>query len=253
MRCKRDLKERNLCSQAYAYALPGFGSHPLRPATPPPLATVTLAWNANPETNIGGYFWLRHAPGSYSGSVDVGNTTSRSIASLTSGTRYYFAVRAYNTSGVSGPLSSEVNELASDAPPPPPPPPPPVLLAAAYQLRRSQRLDGERQDLEQQSRRAGRRRDAHHSAGRFGGALAFNGIGGIVTIPSTASLNLTSPFTIEAWVLPSASGGFRTVVMKESAAGGHTYVLYSDAGTTGPSAHVQTTSDRAATGGTRSR
>ena len=80
-------------------------------------ATVTLAWNANTETNIGGYVLVYGtSPGSYSGSVDVGNTTSRAVSSLTSGTRYYFAVRAYNTSGVSGPLSSEVNELATDAP-----------------------------------------------------------------------------------------------------------------------------------------
>jgi concanavalin A-like lectin/glucanase superfamily protein/Big-like domain-containing protein/putative Ig domain-containing protein len=94
-------------------------------------ATVALAWDANPESNIGGYVLVYGtAPGSYSASVDVGSTTAYSIASLTSGTRYYFAVRAYNTSGVSGPLSGEVNELASDPlPPPPPDSTPPVILA----------------------------------------------------------------------------------------------------------------------------
>ena len=114
-------------------------------------ATVALAWNANPESNIGGYVLVYGTtPGSYSASVDVGNTTTRSVSSLTSGTRYYFAVRAYNTSDVSGPLSSEVNELASDT----------TTTAATataargagrrVRLQRSQRLDGERQDVEQQ-------------------------------------------------------------------------------------------------------
>ena len=44
------------------------------------------------------------------------------------------------------------------------------------------------------------------TAGRFGKALVFNGINGIVNIPSTASLDLTAAFTLEAWVSPSASG-----------------------------------------------
>ena len=85
------------------------------------------------------------------------------------------------------------------------------------------------------------------SAGRFGNALVFNGSNGLVTIPSASSLDLTSAFTVEAWVNPSAAGGWRTVVMKQSS-GGHTYVLYSDTGSSGPSAHVQTSSDRTATG-----
>src|SRR4029453_6672895 len=36
--------------------------------------------------------------------------------------------------------------------------------------------------------------------GKFGSALSFNGLGGNVTIPHSASLNLTSSYTLSAWV-----------------------------------------------------
>jgi Concanavalin A-like lectin/glucanases superfamily/Bacterial Ig-like domain/Bacterial Ig domain len=212
-------------------------------------ATVALAWNANPENNIGGYILVYGtAPGSYSSSVDVGSTTAHSIASLTSGTRYYFAVRAYNTSGVSGALSNEVNELASDAPPPPPPPPPPLMLVAAYgfsEASGSSALDTTANNNDGTLTGGALRT----TAGRFGSALIFDGLDGIVSIPSSASLNLTSAYTLEAWVSPSVSGGWRTALMKNSPTG-HTYVLYTDSGATGPAAHAQTTSDRTATAAT---
>jgi hypothetical protein len=53
------------------------------------------------------------------------------------------------------------------------------------------------------------------SEGKFGSALAFHG-SGFVTVPSSASLDLTSGMTLEAWVYPTAMstrGG--TVIMKE--------------------------------------
>ena len=76
-------------------------------------ATITLAWDANPDSALAGYVVAYGtSPGAYTTSVDVGNTVSYSIAGLTSGTRYYFAVRSYNSAGVSGLPSNEVNEVA---------------------------------------------------------------------------------------------------------------------------------------------
>src|SRR5262249_41582515 len=46
--------------------------------------------------------------GVYTTTLDVGNVTSKVLTQLTGGTRYYFAVQAYNTSGVTGPFSTEV-------------------------------------------------------------------------------------------------------------------------------------------------
>ena len=54
------------------------------------------------------------------------------------------------------------------------------------------------------------------AAGRFGGALTFNGSSGRVSVPDTASLDLTSAVTLEAWVNPAANQtNWRTVVQKQ--------------------------------------
>ena len=51
------------------------------------------------------------------------------------------------------------------------------------------------------------------AAGKFGSALSFNGSGNIVTVPDSASLDLTTGMTEEAWVQPSALGNaWRTVL-----------------------------------------
>jgi PKD repeat protein len=51
-------------------------------------------------------------------------------------------------------------------------------------------------------------------AGRYGSALNFNGTSSMVTIPDSASLDLTGAMTLEAWVNPSAVGGWRDIIYK---------------------------------------
>jgi glucose/arabinose dehydrogenase/PKD repeat protein len=65
------------------------------------------------------------------------------------------------------------------------------------------------------------------AAGRFGGALSFDGLNDWVTVADDPSLDMTTALTMEAWVRPSAvASGHRTVVMKERP-GGHAWTLYS--------------------------
>ena len=52
------------------------------------------------------------------------------------------------------------------------------------------------------------------TTGRFGNALSFNGAGARVTVPDSASLDLTSAMTLEAWVFPTVGGGWRDVIYK---------------------------------------
>jgi hypothetical protein len=57
---------------------------------------------------------------------------------------------------------------------------------------------------------------ARSTAGKYGGALSFNGTSDWVTIPDAPSLDLTSAMTIEAWIRPTAVGtAWRTVLLKE--------------------------------------
>jgi hypothetical protein len=52
--------------------------------------------------------------------------------------------------------------------------------------------------------------------GRFGGALSFNGSSAMVVVPASASLNLSSGMTLQAWILPTAAqSGWRTIMQRE--------------------------------------
>ncbi len=72
---------------------------------------ITLAWDANTEPDIAGYqVSYGTQSGAYSTIVDVGNVTSKPIT-ITSGIRYYFAVKAYTSSTprLYSPYSTEVS------------------------------------------------------------------------------------------------------------------------------------------------
>ncbi|HWL17613.1 MAG TPA: LamG-like jellyroll fold domain-containing protein [Opitutus sp.] len=54
------------------------------------------------------------------------------------------------------------------------------------------------------------------SAGKFGGALVFNGSSSLVYVKPSASLNLGAKMTLSAWVKPTATqSGWRTIVQKQ--------------------------------------
>ena len=65
------------------------------------------------------------------------------------------------------------------------------------------------------------------TGGKFNGAVSFNGNNTSVTIPDSATLDLTTGMTLEAWVRPSFVGDWRTAVMKEQP-GNLVYGLYAN-------------------------
>lgn len=71
--------------------------------------SVTLAWNASPETNVTGYI-VAYGPrsGAYTGQVDVGNKTQFTLLGIPAGT-YFFVVKAYNSAGLISDPSNEVS------------------------------------------------------------------------------------------------------------------------------------------------
>jgi hypothetical protein len=74
----------------------------------PTAVVVTATWDANTEADLAGYVIAYGTQtGVYSTTVDVGNVTTWQVT-LTSGVRYYFAIKAYNTGLQFSPYSAEV-------------------------------------------------------------------------------------------------------------------------------------------------
>jgi hypothetical protein len=92
---------------------------------------------------------------------------------------------------------------------------------------------------------------AKRVAGRYGKALSFDGVNDLVTVADSASLDLTTAMTIEAWVQPSKlTGSWRTVAVKEQPSQ-LSYALYAGNGNNNgnrPSGHVNTGGDVALPG-----
>src|SRR5437870_2842846 len=82
-------------------------------------AQITLAWDPNTEPDLAGYtLYYGTSSRSYQFSVYVGNRTSYSLAGLLEGQIYYFAVTAYNLSGIESGFSNEVSKAIADVTPP---------------------------------------------------------------------------------------------------------------------------------------
>jgi len=82
-------------------------------------AELTLAWDPPSDGITTGYIlFYGTASHSYSEQVDVGNTTSYAVKNLLDDTTYYFAVCAYDATGVTSDPSTEVSGTTAAAVPP---------------------------------------------------------------------------------------------------------------------------------------
>ena len=78
-------------------------------AYPAAAADVTVVWDPNPEPDIAGYIVsYGTAPGAKTVMLDGARRTSQVITGLTVGTKYYFRVEAYNSSGMKSVPSQEL-------------------------------------------------------------------------------------------------------------------------------------------------
>ena len=79
-------------------------------ATPAAAQSINLAWDASTDPNLAGYrVYAGLSSGGYSQSFDVpAGTTMFAYLNPTTGTRYYFAVTAYDNQGLESPHSNEV-------------------------------------------------------------------------------------------------------------------------------------------------
>jgi chitodextrinase len=84
------------------------------------------------------------------------------------------------------------------------------------------------------------------AGGKYGGAVSLNGTNATVTVPESATLDLTAGMTIEAWVRPTGFAASQALVAKERAGGGFPYGVELDSGA--PAGYVTTRSQKTARG-----
>lgn len=81
---------------------------------------VTLAWDANAESDIAGYnLYVGVESRGYGDAIDVGNFTTCTLSGLEHGQTYYFAVTAYNQTNLESDFSNEVMTTLSAVNQPP--------------------------------------------------------------------------------------------------------------------------------------
>src|SRR5437660_5494713 len=68
------------------------------------------------------------------------------------------------------------------------------------------------------------------AGGKYGGAVSLNGTNASVTVPDSASLDLTGGMTLEAWVRSTSFAASQTLIAKERPGGGFPYGIELDNG-----------------------
>jgi concanavalin A-like lectin/glucanase superfamily protein/Big-like domain-containing protein len=220
-------------------------SNPLPPPPPPPdttpptvsvtgpaagatvSGTATLTASASDNVAVAGVQFK--VDGTNVGAEDTvaPYTASWTTTSIANGAHTVTAVARDSSGNLA--TSATVSVTVSNAAPPPPPPPVPVGLVASYSF--DEGTGATLVDHSGQNNTGTISGATWTTAGRFGSALAFDGVNDWVTVADSVSLDLTSGMTLEAWVYPTAFTAAQSVVLKETP-GGLAYSLYSnDSGT----------------------
>ena len=168
---------------------------------------VDLSWGAATD-NVGvtGYHIERCQGAGCTNFAEIGTspTTSYSDTTAAAGTSYSYRVRANDAAGNLGPYSNTATATT-----PVPSGPTPVAAYAFDEGSGSTVADASGNGNN------GTVANATWVAGKYGGALSFNGSSSRVTIPDSASLHLTSAMTLEAWVDPATTtAAWRDVIYK---------------------------------------
>jgi len=247
---------------------------------------ANLAWNASTSSNVGGYkvsYGL--TAGNYTSTIDVGNTTTYVVPGLQEGTKYFFAVKAYDTTKtIDSAYSNETSLIVSVT----------VSTALTSDFTTSKTTEAEslaatgssgslttaKEDLITMTTPAtvsetiqfglvaaygfdeisgttvvDASGNANHgtisnairiSTGHSGNALQFNGTNAWVTVNNSASLALSTGMTLEAWVYPQSTSA-KTVILKECS-GSEVYSLYANEEANLPVSYINDGSYRSVSG-----
>lgn len=183
--------------------------------------SVTVFWQDNSSDEVGFRCERQTNGGSFFQTCDVGaNVTSFSDTNVVIGATYCMRVRAYNSAGNSAYSNAPCVTLTVDVPNAVlnlscltvPEGAGGLVLAMSFNAGTGTVAA----DISGNSN-TGTITGAAWTTGQYGGALSFDGIDDWVTVADSASLDLITGMTLSAWVFPSTTTNWRTVVMKEQA------------------------------------
>jgi hypothetical protein len=187
--------------------------------------SLEIAWDA--VSGASGYLVsYGTASRNYTQTVDALGNTKATVTGLTSGTTYYFAVRAYSgskTSGYSGEVSGVPGSSGGGSP----------KLVAAYGFDETS-ADTTVLDASGNGNHGSFLNARRVTRAKFGQALAFAGSNSLVTVSDSASLDLTTGMTLAAWIFPTTElSSWKSIITKERT-GGLTYALHANSATEKP-------------------
>jgi hypothetical protein len=88
---------------------------------PTPTDALTLAWDPSIDPTVVGYRLYQGTTSQvYTSVTDIGNQTSANISALAGGRTYYFAVTAYDATGLESAFSGEISYTVPTSAPRPP-------------------------------------------------------------------------------------------------------------------------------------
>jgi hypothetical protein len=196
--------------------------------------SVSLAWGASSDdVGVVRYDVYRSQTAGFvpSAATRVGQPVGTSYldSGLAAGT-YFYVVQAEDAAGNLSAASNQASATVSA------PPPAPSGLVAAYSFDEGSGMSVA--DASGSGNTGTVAGAGWAAAGKFGGALSFNGSGALVTVADAASLRLSGGMTVEAWVDAAALGAsWRCVVFKELP-GAMAYGLYATDGAGKPLGQV---------------
>jgi hypothetical protein len=136
-------------------------------------------------------------------------STSYLDSGLTPSTPYRYRVKALDAAGNASGYSATASATTSSAPPVP------AGLVAAYSFDAG--AGSSVVDASGNGNTGTTGGGTSWAAGKYGGALSFNGSTGRVSVPASPSLGLTSAMTLMAWIQPTASqSNWRTILQRET-------------------------------------
>ncbi|HZF18150.1 MAG TPA: LamG-like jellyroll fold domain-containing protein [Burkholderiales bacterium] len=170
---------------------------------------INLAWTAATD-NVGvtGYRVERCQGAGCSTFTQIATPTGTSFgdSGLAAGNPYSYRVRATDAAGNLGPYSSVASATTSNTV---------AGLIAAYDF--NEGTGTTVADASGHNNNGTLTATTWTSAGRYGNAAVFNGTSSIVTVPNSATLQLTTAMTMEAWVFPTqVPSGWRAVIDKNT-------------------------------------